>query len=124
MFLLVIRALARFLLFDLYVLCRNYDKLNQKVKTHPVSSRPHTEDAVRRVCYAMDLASIWYYKVIKCTQRSAATTCLLRDFGVPAQMTIGIQKVPFKSHAWTEVNGQVVNDKPYMREMWAVVDHF
>jgi hypothetical protein len=112
------------LLFDFYLLRHDYDALNQKVKTHPVSNRPYSEDVVSRICYAMDLASIWYYKVIKCTQRSAATTCMLRDFGAPAQMIIGVQKVPFKSHAWTEVNGQVVSDKPYMREMWAVVDQF
>jgi len=37
-------------------------------------------------------------------------------------MVIGAQKLPFKAHAWVEVNEQVVNDKPYTREMYAVLD--
>ena len=41
---------------------------------------------------------------------------------VPAQMVIGSQQMPFRSHAWVEVEGRVVNDKPYMREMYAVLD--
>src|SRR5437764_14344443 len=104
MFVLVLRSLARFILFDFYLLRNNYDALNQKVKTYPTARRPYTQEVVSRICYAMDLASIWYYKVIKCAQRSTATTCLLRDFGVPAQMAIGVQKVPWKPHASTEVD--------------------
>ena len=30
--------------------------------------------------------------------------------------------MPFKAHAWVEVAGVVVNDKPYMPEMYAVLD--
>ena len=47
---------------------------------------------------------------------------LLKRHGVPAQMMIGAQQMPFKAHAWVEVDGRVVNDKPYMREMYAVLD--
>jgi hypothetical protein len=37
---------------------------------------------------------------------------------------IGAQRIPFKAHAWVEVEGRVVNDKPYMSEMYAIVDRF
>jgi hypothetical protein len=47
---------------------------------------------------------------------------LLKQCGVAAEMVIGAQQLPFKSHAWVEVDGSVVNDKPYMREMYAIVD--
>jgi len=121
---LILRAMARLILFDLYLLRGNFNALYQKVRNYPVAKKPYTQEVIDRVGYAMDMASIWYYKGIKCMQRSAATACLLRDFGVPAEMIIGIQQVPFKSHAWVEVEGRVVSDKPYMRELWAVVDHF
>jgi hypothetical protein len=26
--------------------------------------------------------------------------------------------LPFKSHAWVELDGKVINDKPYMLEMY------
>jgi hypothetical protein len=77
---------------------------------------------VERTCAAIDTASIWYWKQVLCLQRSAATACLLKEFGVPARMVIGAQQMPFRAHAWVEVDGCVVNDKPYMREMYAVLD--
>jgi hypothetical protein len=30
--------------------------------------------------------------------------------------------MPFKAHAWVEVGGHIVNDKPYTREMYAILD--
>jgi len=57
-----------------------------------------------------------------CLQRSAATACLLKRFGVSAQLVIGAQQMPFKAHAWVEVDGVVVNDKPYTSEIYTVLD--
>jgi hypothetical protein len=74
------------------------------------------------ICRAVDLATIWYWKQVPCLQRSAAATCLLRESGVPAELLIGAQSLPFRAHAWVEVNGRVVNDKPYIAELYAVVD--
>ncbi len=77
---------------------------------------------VDRIVSAINTASIWYWKEVLCLQRSAATTCMLRRHGVAAQMVIGVQQVPFKAHAWVEVGGSVVNDKPYVPEIYAVLD--
>ena len=71
---------------------------------------------------AIDMACIGYWKEALCLQRSAATACLWKKYGVPAQMVVGAQQMPFKAHAWVEVSGQVVNDKPYTPEMYAVLD--
>ena len=57
-----------------------------------------------------------------CLQRSAATAYLLKQFGASAQLVIGAQQMPFKAHAWVEIDGRVVNDKSYVREMYAVLD--
>jgi hypothetical protein len=46
----------------------------------------------------------------------------LRLSGVAAQMVIGAQISPFRAHAWVEVDGVVVNDKPYMTELYTVLD--
>ena len=70
----------------------------------------------------MDLALIWYWKKVLCLQRSAAATCLLRRYGVQAHLVMGAQQMPFRAHAWVEVDGRVVNDKPYTPEMFAVID--
>jgi hypothetical protein len=81
-----------------------------------------TPDAIEKICAAVDMACIWYWKEVLCLQRSVATACLLKHYGVSAQMMIGAQQMPFKAHAWVEVDGRVVNDKPYVQEMYAVLD--
>ena len=72
--------------------------------------------------HAIDLACVFYFKQVLCLQRSAATTLLLRRYGHAAEMVFGVQLVPFKSHAWVEVNAQVVNDKPYVRDIYGELE--
>jgi hypothetical protein len=37
-------------------------------------------------------------------------------------MVIGAQMLPFKSHAWVEIGGSIVNDKPYMLDIYQVLE--
>jgi len=119
---LVLRAYWKLILFDLYLARGNFAALYTKVRNHPVGAKVPADNAVEQVCSAVDIACIWYWKEALCLQRSAATACLLKKYGVPAQMVIGAQQMPFKAHAWVEVNGRVVNDRPYTPEMYAVLD--
>ena len=119
---LVLRAYLRLIQFDLYLARGNFKALYDKVRRYPVRNVPAPTNAVEQICAAVDMACIWYWKEALCLQRSAATACLLKRYGVPAHMIIGAQQLPFRAHAWVEVDGRVVNDKPYMREMYAVLD--
>lgn len=118
---LVLRAYLRLIQFDLYLARRNFNALYKKVRRCPVREMP-AGTAAEQICAAVDMACIWYWKEVLCLQRSAATTCLLRRYGVPAQMILGAQQMPFKAHAWVEIDDRVVNDKPYMREIYAMLD--
>lgn len=118
---LFFQAYLNLIYFDLYLARGNFAALHQKVRKYPLGKPVHGVDA-QRVCSAVDMACIWYWKEALCLQRSAATACLLKKHGVPAQMVIGAQQMPFKAHAWVEVDGHVVNDKPYTAEMYAVLD--
>lgn len=119
---LVVKAYWKLIRFDFYLARGNFSALYEKVRKYPLRKEPANPEAIERVCSAMDMACIWYWKEALCLQRSAATACLLKDYGVTAQMVIGAQQMPFKAHAWVEVDGRVVNDKPYMHEMYAVLD--
>ena len=119
---LVLRAYLELVRTDLYLARENFAQLYDWVRGQPISRTRERAGTVETVCAAVDIASIWYWKQVLCLQRSAATTRLLRRFGVPAHMVIGAQQMPFKAHAWVEVDGQVVNDKPYVREMYSVLD--
>jgi hypothetical protein len=122
MFLLVLKAYARLIYFDFYVARGNFAAFYHRVRTHQVAGNPTSKGEVEAICLAVDIACVCYPKRVLCLQRSAATACLLRTLGVSAQMVIGAQQMPFRSHAWVEVDGCVVNDKPYMPEMYAVLD--
>ena len=119
---LALRAYLRLIQFDLYLARGNFKALHKKVREYPISKMPPPSKAVEQICAAIDMACIWYWKEVLCLQRSAAAACLMKRHGIAAQMILGAQQIPFKAHAWVEVNGRVVNDKPYMRELYAVLD--
>lgn len=120
---LVFRSWLLLLYFDWIMRCREFKELHRLVTDEPVRSTtsvqvtPHED-----LCRAMDYACVLYFKRVLCLQRSSATTLLLRRHGWDAEMVIGAQVVPFKSHAWCEVKGVVVNDKPYMRDIYEVLE--
>lgn len=122
MSLLVLKAYGNLAFFDVCLARRNFADLYSRVRNCPIDTEVPPADTVDRIVSAINTASIWYWKEVLCLQRSAATTCMLRRHGVAAQMVIGVQQVPFKAHAWVEVGGSVVNDKPYVPEIYAVLD--
>jgi hypothetical protein len=118
----VLGAYMKLVEFDFYLGRRNFAALYDRVRKYPVAQRRSSTKSTEQICFAVDTACIWYWKEVLCLQRSAATSCFLRQHGVPAEMIIGAQQMPFRAHAWVEVDGCVVNDKPYIREMYAALD--
>lgn len=96
-----------------------HDRVTYSKATSPKRGQQKACDHLLR---SMDIACALYPKRVLCLQRSAATLFLLRRHGWDATLVIGAQTVPFKSHAWVELNGAVVSDKPYMREMYQVLE--
>jgi len=72
--------------------------------------------------WAVDEACVWYVRRALCLQRSVVATWLLRRHGVPATLVIGCRSLPFESHAWVEVDGVVVNDRPQYPRVFTVLD--
>jgi prolyl oligopeptidase len=83
----------------------------------PVSQK-QSKHGIDQICYAVDLACVFYVRQVKCLQRSVTTTTMLRERGYSADLVIGACPVPFRSHAWVEVGTTVVNDKPYIKEIY------
>ena len=80
------------------------------------------DDQVTRIVNAVSTATSLYWRPVKCLHRSAATTRLLRSFGIPAQLIIGYRAKPFLSHAWVEVDGRVVNDSQALAQRLTVLE--
>lgn len=119
---LFFQALLMLLAYDvLSVLCR-FQTIYSMVRGWKVNGNAYGSDTVDRVCMAVNYACIWYPKQALCLQRSFVTTYLLRKRGVLAQMILGAQKLPFKAHAWVEVEGRAVNERSNVQATYAVWD--
>jgi Transglutaminase-like superfamily len=81
-----------------------------------VSSTPES------IVWAVDEACVWYVKRAFCLQRSAVAAWLLRRHGFDASLVIGYRPVPFESHAWVEVDGRIVNDRPQYQSRFRVLE--
>lgn len=115
-------ALLQLIRFEYYFARGDFPELYRHVREFPCCPAAHLPRQVNQICRAMDLVLTWYPRRVRCLHRSAATTCLLREWGVPAQMVLGAQNLPFKAHAWVEVAGQVVNDNVHVKETYLVLD--
>jgi hypothetical protein len=92
-------------------------RLVQKQAVHPMKPQQATS-----LCRAADLACVFYFKRVLCLQRSVATVLLLRRYGWDAALVIGVQMLPFQSHAWVEIQGAVINDKPYIHDIYRILE--
>lgn len=120
---LILRAYTGLIAIERYLYRADFAALHQYVREFPLSRRcSGSSTTTQQVCAAVDMACIWYWKQVLCLQRSAATVCLLKAHGISSQLVIGVRSVPFQAHAWVEVNGEIVNDRPYLRESYAVLE--
>jgi len=117
---LVIEATAWLLYFEAILRRKPFHVLHEAVRCQPI--RTTSDRSATEMNHAMDIACAIYFRRVLCLQRSAATTVLLRRHGLAAEMVVGVRLLPFKSHAWVEVAGSVVNDKPYIGALYRVLE--
>lgn len=105
-------AFAGLFAFDLLLKLKGFRALIERVERWPTATpRANDLEICRRVRAMVDRAQMYYPKKAMCLQHSAVVTCLLRRRGVPAQMVLAAQEFPVRVHAWSEVEGYVVNDQ-------------
>ena len=121
-FVLVLKAYLCLIRFNVYLARKDFASLYSKVRDYRLRKCGVSPSSVEEICSAVDMACIWYCKQVLCLQRSAVTVCLLRNYGIPALLVLGVQQMPFKAHSWVEVDGKVVNDRHYMGELYATLD--
>ena len=122
MFPIVCRAYLLLISVDLMMTRGGFSAVHQLARTNPVAGIEADPATVETVCKAVDLASIWYWKQVSCLHRSVVAISLLRRRGIACDLVIGVQRLPFRGHAWVEVEGRVVNDLPYLSDLYAVID--
>ena len=119
---LFLRALLALATYDVLCTVSTFARIHRMVKAWPVAHRFPNGDTIDRVCKAVNYACVWYPKQVLCLQCAFVTAYLLRKKGVPAQMVLGAQKLPFKAHAWVEVDGRAINERSNVQATYAVWD--
>jgi len=116
-------ALWSLFMFDVVTVLGRFPSVYKRMKNCQVSSDVQVgADATKRLCTVIDVACSMYPKQALCLQRAVATTSLLRRYGIRAELVIGVHQIPLDAHAWVEVDGEVVNDKRKVQEVYQVLD--
>jgi Transglutaminase-like superfamily/Coenzyme PQQ synthesis protein D (PqqD) len=56
-----------------------------------------------------------------CFPRSIALFCFLRQLGVPVEHRVGVERFPFRAHAWVEYDGRVLSDHDGNRRAFTTI---
>jgi len=108
---------------DAVMRCAGFPALHGFVRRFPRRGKARFDpDLQRGVCSAVNRAAALYFRRVRCLQRSAAAACVLRLHGIPAEMVIAVQKMPFRAHAWVECDGVVVNDRSEVQQRFVVLE--
>ena len=122
MFSLALKAFTELLRINPLLARGDFPAIHKLVRSCPVATNRRSGPRADQLAAAVDRACIWFWKEVSCLHRAAATVCLLRKHGVAAELVIGAQAIPFKAHAWVEVGGQAINDKPDISQIYPVLE--
>jgi hypothetical protein len=115
-------AFLELIRYEIVLRLRGFKGVHAGVRNARTGRSSAGPEVLSRICAAVALAACFYWKPILCMQRAAVTTRLLRRYGIPASLVIGYRPSPFFSHAWVEVDGNVVNDSPVFQTRLFVLD--
>lgn len=117
---LFLKAFFSLLAYDVIVALGGFNKIYRVARSWSVQPNVPSPDVIERICTAVNYICVWYPKQALCLQRAFVTTYLLRTYGVPAELVLGAQKLPFKAHAWVEVHGRAINERSNVQSTYAV----
>jgi Transglutaminase-like superfamily len=118
----ILEAYTRLVAHDVFMSRNDLAGLHEQIRRFPKRATDSSTAATQLLSHALDLACAFYPKRALCLQRSAVLVKMLRRRGSAAHMIIGAQKLPFKAHAWVEVDGEIINDRLASREKFLILE--
>jgi len=127
--LLCARVLCELIRYDLLFACRGLrgvrrvgQALSPANRTGVSTPGAGSIEIESTICEAVRSVAPFYWKPIRCLQRSIVTARLMQHHGIPAEVVIGYRPTPFFSHAWVEVGGRAANDSPTYQKRLQVLE--
>lgn len=109
---LCVRVLWELIRYDLLFALRGLPGVRPGRARYAAAAARRQPELERAICEAVRSVAPFYWKPVRCLQRSIVTARILRDYGILAEVVIGYRAAPFFSHAWVEIAGRVANDSP------------
>ena len=122
--LLAVRTMWELCRYDLVAATSGFRGVHRKLQGLACGNRSSHSDPEIVVPRTVAAVSSFYWKPVRCLQRSVVTARLLRQYGIEAQVVIGCRAAPFARHAWVEVDGRVVNDSSGYQHKLRVLERF
>ena len=120
--LVFLEAYLRLIGHDAFMSRHDLAALHKQIRDFPRRPATMCGQETELVCSALDAACAIYPRQVLCLQRSTVLVKMLRRRGAPAHMIIGAQKLPFKAHAWVEIDGAIIGDRLASRERFLVLE--
>jgi hypothetical protein len=97
--------------FDLVLCFGNFSAVRRLVGRFPSKHILPGSRTVDDITSSFADVSALYVRTVRCIQRSAALSCILRLHGVKADFVVGCRSMPFYGHAWVEVEGRAISEE-------------
>jgi hypothetical protein len=117
-----IEAYVLLIAHDLFMARHDFEELCRRIRQTPLGSKCRSQSCTAVADSAFSIACALYPKQVFCLQRSAVLVRMLRARGIAAKMVIGTQTLPFRAHAWVEIEGTVFNDHLAARETFQILE--
>ena len=93
----------------------------EKMHARTVPRVVPTQQERQELADAIDAAAALFPKKIYCLAWAATYVIMALKHGWQCSFVIGVQGMPFYAHAWAEVQDEVINDAPHVREYLSVM---
>jgi Transglutaminase-like superfamily len=99
------------------------ERLRKKLSAQAVERRG-TAEALQKTCRMVKAAARYGPGHPTCLEQSLALWFLLQRQGMPAQLRIGVRKLPekFEAHAWVECDGVALNQGEEVHQHYAAFE--
>ncbi|HEX2076180.1 MAG TPA: lasso peptide biosynthesis B2 protein [Longimicrobium sp.] len=109
----VLRCMAALAAVRLHLTLRGFGRSIQAARrwgAGPDTARADEQALVERSVAALVTAAAVFPGRAICLEQSLALYVLLRRRGVPVELRLGVQAVPFSAHAWLELRGVPIEE--------------
>lgn len=102
---------------------RTKERLRKKLPAQTVESRG-TAEGLQKTCRMVKAAARYGFGHPTCLEQSLALWFLLQRQGIPAQLRIGVRKLPekFEAHAWVDRDGVALNQGEEVHKHYAAFE--